>query len=253
MSDDAAPAPAATVEADDSPTKRASQASVTSQDRRSGMANSSVKAPPKKGGAGGSYTWGSALDVTDYESKGLPVTGIGVVTSIGPTVVTSPTAVASPTFQLDQGAFPTLGATVQPRVVSGWGPGPRTQVTLASTSLRPGALEVIDSTHPRNLFAKKPTVRTGTTTIAKAPVQERTIDWSSTGMPEALVKAVLQPTPAHLGPYGQAAVPIAQETLLARNAATQRSLGYQQPTVARSYAQTSRPMKQYCSRGPMTR
>jgi len=37
------------------------------KDRRSGMANSSVNAPPKKDGAGGKFTMGSASD--DYKAQ----------------------------------------------------------------------------------------------------------------------------------------------------------------------------------------
>lgn len=43
---------------------------VDDKDRRSRMANSSVHAPAKKGGAGGHYTWGNAADVQDFEPKG---------------------------------------------------------------------------------------------------------------------------------------------------------------------------------------
>mmetsp|Transcript_76385 Transcript_76385/g.236539 ORF Transcript_76385/g.236539 Transcript_76385/m.236539 type:complete len:306 (+) Transcript_76385:103-1020(+) len=39
---------------------------VQDQDRRSNMVTSSVHAPAKKDGAGGCYTWGSAMDVADY-------------------------------------------------------------------------------------------------------------------------------------------------------------------------------------------
>ena len=34
------------------------------KDRRSRMAISTVHAPPKKGGAGGAFTWGSATDTS---------------------------------------------------------------------------------------------------------------------------------------------------------------------------------------------
>jgi len=59
-------------------------ANVQNKDRRSNMATSSVNQPPKKSGAGGSYTWGSATDVTDYEPMGLDGMSPKVVTSTGP-------------------------------------------------------------------------------------------------------------------------------------------------------------------------
>mmetsp|Transcript_116654 Transcript_116654/g.329963 ORF Transcript_116654/g.329963 Transcript_116654/m.329963 type:complete len:128 (+) Transcript_116654:126-509(+) len=41
-----------------------------STDRQSRMLTSSVRAPAKKGGMGGGYTWGGAMDVQDYVPVG---------------------------------------------------------------------------------------------------------------------------------------------------------------------------------------
>mmetsp|Transcript_11758 Transcript_11758/g.31745 ORF Transcript_11758/g.31745 Transcript_11758/m.31745 type:complete len:209 (-) Transcript_11758:174-800(-) len=43
---------------------------MASEDRRPRHLASSVKAPPKKGGAGGHFTWGTADSVQDYEPVG---------------------------------------------------------------------------------------------------------------------------------------------------------------------------------------
>mmetsp|Transcript_21539 Transcript_21539/g.50180 ORF Transcript_21539/g.50180 Transcript_21539/m.50180 type:complete len:324 (+) Transcript_21539:69-1040(+) len=104
------------------------------QDRRSNMVHSSVNAPSKKDGAGGSYTWGGAMDITDYEPK-----GVGNVTKV---VTVAPTAAPVQVAQLVQGAavpqgtpvpisdsqqFPALGAPspqplASPTTSVRWGP-----------------------------------------------------------------------------------------------------------------------------------
>jgi len=207
--------------------------SISSQDRRTRMLISSVNAPAKKGGAGGSYTWGSPLDVKDYEPVGLQG-GYGVVTS--PVVATTSVGSASPTFQMDTRAFPTLGTAPIKVATQSWGPTSMATVNLTESSLRPGALEVIDSTHPRNMFAKKPYVRPATTTVTAAPAQEALIDWSKTGMPEAVMKAIVTSNAgaAHLGPYNQAApsqVPL--EVLRTQNVATQAQFQQYAPKVSK--------------------
>jgi len=81
-----------------------------SQDRRSNMVTSSVNAHAKKDGAG-SYAWGSAMEVTDYEPVGLAnstkVITVMAAPAAAPIMVqqTMPPAVISDTQQ-----FPTLGA-----------------------------------------------------------------------------------------------------------------------------------------------
>jgi len=198
--------------------------------RNSGMSNSSMNSAPKKGGAGGNYTWGGELDVIDYVSVGAPSAGV-YTSSVGPTLAAPVVVNGSVPVFSDQSAFPILGATVQPRVATTWGPGAAATI-LSPTNLRTGAVDMVGASHPRNLFARKPTVRSATTVVSAAP--ERQIDWSSQGMPTALVSAVLQATPSHRGPYVTQSVPIAQETLLARNIGTQQVIRATQPQVTKA-------------------
>merc|ERR1712118_23052 len=64
--------------------------------------------------------------------------------------------------------------------------------------------ELFDSSHPRNMFAAKPTTSTGVAVSTEGP--QMAIDWSSSGIPlevnRSLVKAG---NPSHLGLYQQAA------------------------------------------------
>lgn len=163
------------------------------------MIASSVNAPIKKGGAGGSYTWGSPLDVQDFEPVGVGA-GYGVVTApmMAPTIVQT---VAAPAYRMDQQAFPTLGAPVAAPTVK-W--GPPGQVQLSEAALRTGALNVVGAEHPRNLFAKKPYVRTQVAATPSAGPQ--VIDWTQSGMPVEVMTSIVQSAgAAHLGPYGQVA------------------------------------------------
>jgi len=172
----------------------------------------------KKGGAGGSYTWGTPMDVQDYESVG--VTGAGVTVAAAP-VTMAPIVSAAPmsvSIQ-DTSAFPTLGGSpVVSRGVTTWGPQ---KVTLSEDSLRVGAVDMVGAQHPRNMFAKKPYVRPATT-IATAPTSSGLIDWSQAGIPDAVVKQILSSNAntgaAHLGPYGTAAPVVPLETLRTTNA-----------------------------------
>lgn len=225
------------------------------QDRRTRMIASSVNQPAKKGGAGGSYTWGSPMDVKDFEPVGIP-SGYGVVTS---PVATSPTAtVVSPTFQMDQAAFPAIGTGSLPvstwgtsgvKIVSGSQPTAQfAQQAVLANNLRPGALEVIDSTHPRNTFAKKPYIRPATTTIQAAPAGDGLIDWSKAGMPEAMMKAIVTSNAgaAHLGPYQQAAPSVLPlDVLRTRNVANQAQLRQYAPTnIQQGQISSCRPNQQ---------
>jgi len=172
----------------------------------------------KKGGAGGAYTWGTAMDVQDFESTA--VSGAGV--TLAPAPVSMPTVVSTAPMAVsitDTSAFPTLGgAPVASRGVTSWGPQ---KVTLSQGMLRTGAVDVVGAQHPRNQFAKKPYVRP-TTQVATAPTSSGLIDWSQAGIPDAVVKQILSSNAntgaAHLGPYGTAAPVVPLETLRTTNA-----------------------------------
>mmetsp|Transcript_20452 Transcript_20452/g.57552 ORF Transcript_20452/g.57552 Transcript_20452/m.57552 type:complete len:290 (+) Transcript_20452:91-960(+) len=83
--------------------------SAAAKDRRSNMVKSSINAPAKKDGAGGSYTWGSAMDVTDYEPVGLA--SMNQVVMVGPAPVPTPAPVRQESVCISDAAqFPSLGS-----------------------------------------------------------------------------------------------------------------------------------------------
>lgn len=187
--------------------------------RATRMIHSSLNAPAKKGGAGGGYTWGSALDVADYE----PTDYQGIVGSVG--VVTSPVAVSTPTvvasgpatsFQMDQSAFPTLGAAPAVVPVTSWGPGTMNRAVVGEAAIRPGV--VVGQQQPRNLFARK--ARPQPTQVVATQVEGGMIDWSNSGMPVETMQAIVRQA-AHLGPYqAQGTTTLPLDTLRTRNAGT---------------------------------
>ncbi|CAE8608873.1 unnamed protein product [Polarella glacialis] len=121
------------------------------KDRRSRMAISTVKAAPKKDGAGGQFTWGSMLDVTDYEPMGGaagPLVFTGPAPALGS--CSSPPGCSAGGFKVHREDFPALLPSGQ----SVWS-GPRVALS-AQSSLRSGAVDLFDAQHPRHLWAKKP-------------------------------------------------------------------------------------------------
>jgi len=226
------------------------------QDRRTRMVHSSVNAQPAKGGAGGSYTWGSPMDVQDYMPVGVGA-GYGVV--MAPQVASAPvyaqTIVApSSPFQMDQGAFPVLGAPptngYTTRVSQGWGASQAVN-PVSEAALRTGALGMVGQQHPRNLFAKKPytTVRAANGELV-AQAQEGMIDWNSTGISNAVMQTIVQSpqAAAHLGPYGAMAAPqVPLDVLRVQNVAAQQR--YQQYTPQVMQQMTApRPIQQPVNR-----
>jgi hypothetical protein len=199
------------------------------KDRQSRMIASSVNAPAKKDGAGGSYTWGSATDdPTDFVMN---------QEVIGPNVTTTAYAPASPVkvvqadpFQgnlMDNRQFPTLsGIIMAPPTATGvtiptMAPGARAwpassapKVVLTAEQLRPGTSDMFGSSHPRNTFASKPTPVQ--TTIVQSAGPQMAIDWSSTGVPLEVNRALIASSnPSHLGLYQtpQAARPVPAQYL----------------------------------------
>eukprot|EP00929_Paragymnodinium_shiwhaense_P105186 TRINITY_DN700_c0_g1_i1.p1 TRINITY_DN700_c0_g1~~TRINITY_DN700_c0_g1_i1.p1 ORF type:complete len:224 (+),score=33.89 TRINITY_DN700_c0_g1_i1:87-758(+) len=176
---------------------------------------STVGGDAKKGGAGGSYTWGSALDVpTDYVPTYAAPEQVQV-SAAARVVQSAPMVVLPMTVNIgDNQAFPTLGAPAQPVTIRGWGPGSQGQVVYQQPveTLAPVRTTVeFGATHPRNTFARIPRTSTGGSVVAAQPAA---IDWSAPGT-AAMNQAVIQATgnPAHLGPYTVAAAPVAVQTL----------------------------------------
>lgn len=125
-----------------------------SHDRRSNMSVSSVNAPAKKDGAGGSYTWGRAMDVVDYEPMGSTNR---VVTVAAAPVAAAPVVVHQQPVTITDGAqFPSLGATLG---------GPTTSVLWAAP-----APAVYQAPPPQVVVASSPVVTTRTAAVA-APMQ----------------------------------------------------------------------------------
>lgn len=171
---------------------------------------STVGADAKKGGAGGSYTWGSALDVpTDFVPVGYSqqqVTVMPIQYAAAPVA----TATAPAPVITDTAAFPTLGAPAAPVTVQGWGPGSQGRVVVQQpvSQVAPIRQAVeLGGQHPRNTFARIPRTSTGGSVIMPQPAA---IDWSAsgtTGMQQAILTQ--SGNPAHLGPYQAQAAPVA--------------------------------------------
>lgn len=186
---------------------------AASRDRRDQKYStiSTVGADAKKGGAGGSYTWGSALDVpTDYQPVGYSQQQVTVlpaqyVTAAPVAAGTAPAPVIS-----DASAFPTLGAPAAPVTVQGWGPGSQGRIVVQQPIAQVAPIRQsveLGGQHPRNTFARIPRTSTGGSTIMPAPAA---IDWSAsgtTGMQQAILTQ--SGNPAHLGPYQVQAAPTA--------------------------------------------
>jgi len=151
--------------------------------RRSNMAHSSVNASAKKGGAGGSYTWGTAMQTVDYELFGIDFESIRIT----PADIPSSAPIAEhASFDVsldDNDSFPSLSASTKAEEVcapesaapeevgSDW-----VVVTPEADSPHPGADALVDAQHP--LHQAERTMREG-------GVKERpmAIDWSQVGIP----------------------------------------------------------------------
>jgi len=189
-------------------------------------------ADAKKGGAGGSYTWGGVMDVpTDYSPVGYSQQSVTIAAA--PQLVQTATAAAPMTVNIaDTSAFPILGATPAPAVqVQGWGAGSQgvvvvagSQVATAQTVAPIRQTVEFGAQHPRNTFARPARTSTGGYTLAPQPAA---IDWSApgtTGMQQAVIQQ--SGNPAHLGPYQIAQPAVAQMPL---NVLKQQQPVYQPP------------------------
>jgi len=220
---------------------------MAAQDRRTNMVNSSVKGQPAKGGAGGGFTWGSAMDTQEMGYLGGTIQNVGVVTQAAPVMLQGSQVmqVGAP-FVMEQQAFPTLGGAA-PAVMGtqAWGPGiglsgtqqivmPAQRVAEVA-SVRAGV--AFDGAHPRNQFASKPYVRPASTVIQVAgnPAMqgsEGLINWAESGIPVGTMQAIVGQS-AHLGPY-QALAPrsVPLEQLRVQNMGTSAQFAQYAPKIA---------------------
>mmetsp|Transcript_65354 Transcript_65354/g.102871 ORF Transcript_65354/g.102871 Transcript_65354/m.102871 type:complete len:169 (-) Transcript_65354:137-643(-) len=128
-------------------------------ERRSRMANTTYKAPAKKDGAGGAYTWGSPLDSnTFYESS---VTAVPSITVAAPSFLQPTNPIQSMPVNLqDSVAFPSLGSTPTPVLASSWGPATFTSAPMVTSSIGSGT------------FISSPPINVGAVTKSvSAPLQ----------------------------------------------------------------------------------
>jgi len=208
------------------------------------MIGSSINQPAKKGGAGGSYTWGSALDGVDFQPVGFDAANVGLVTSSGYAPTTYTQAAPAQAFQYQQQSFPKLGQAVNKAVNVGWGPTSVGPQVLAATSLRTGALETVGQQQPRNQFAKKPYMSQRTASVQVAnTAQAGMIDWSQAGLAQGVVQSIVQSNAAaaHLGPFGSQSVSQVPLTALrAQNVGTQQAYTQQKEQVAKMPVKNAR-------------
>ena len=176
------------------------------QDRRSRMAHgATIQAPAKKQGAGGSYTWGNAMDAQYFEPVGFQAQSVGVVTAPSPTTVVQ--GGPAPTFTYAQQAFPTLGSGTQQVVTAGnsaWGTPLIVNQNAATQVKEAASIRAVEAPfgqqQPRNLFAKKPHMvqRTQAVQVA-ADAQEGMIDWGASGIPAGVMQSIVQSNAAEIG------------------------------------------------------
>lgn len=190
----------------------------TEKSRRSNMAYSSINAAPKKGGAGGCFTWGVDSQETGYEpylSDMNNLSGVTVVPRSEP--ILNRGLVAPFDVQLeDQNAFPFLPTSAKkmqqdcdvgsPALETASEPEPADEWVIVmppgADSLRQGALDIVDGQHPRNLFAKKPSAKK-VTKDANGQDRSMAIDWSQMGIPQEVKKQIVQAyaDASHRSPY----------------------------------------------------
>jgi hypothetical protein len=188
--------------------------------RRSNMSNSSVNAPAKKGGAGGSYTWGSATDIVDYQLLGIGCESIRVTTADIPR--TAPIAEAA-SFDVcldDNDAFPSLSGLAVVEKVCAHESNASEEVSPDWVFVTPEADtlddKVVSVDSRKKSSGKKPTCESGT---------ERSMssDWSQAGIPHEVKIQLLKEACTslnHEGPYGkQHASTLPLDMFRAQNAA----------------------------------
>jgi hypothetical protein len=170
--------------------------------RRSNMANSTVNACAKKDGAGGSYTWGSAMQTSDYELFGIGFESIRVSTAY--VTNSSPVADQAP-FDVsldDNDAFPCLSSTKVVEDVAALESAAPEEVSSDWVVVTPEA----DSSPPNllRLVSKKKQSRRAQRD-AEPKERPMRIDWSQVGIPQEVKIQILKScmSPTHEGPYAK--------------------------------------------------
>lgn len=205
--------------------------------RRSNMANSSVNAPLRKGGAGGSYTWGSVLNTTDQEFHGVDMNLIDVVTSSAAKFASLEEKISCAPFDAnldDAEAFPCLptsevksqqmGPAAVPVEEASSPLEPSAEWIIVAPPnmdcIRPGALDTVDSQHPRNMLAKK----RSTKHAQSFSEQSWTLDWSEAGIPQEVKRQIIKSslTASHRGLYSKDATTIPLDALRMQSVASMR-------------------------------
>jgi hypothetical protein len=169
--------------------------------RRSNMAHSTVNASAKKDGAGGSYTWGTAMQTSDYEPFGIDFESIRVTTAYVPNY--SPVADQAP-FDIgleDSDAFPSLSSTKALEVGAPESAAPE-EVESDWVVVTPEA-----DTSPPNLLHLVSKKKQSRRALREGGQKERpmTIDWSQAGIPQEVKMQILKScmSPTHEGPYAK--------------------------------------------------
>jgi len=223
------------------------------QDRRSRMPHgATIQAPAKKQGAGGSYTWGNAMDAQYFEPVGFQAQSVGVVTAPAPTMTVQSQTL--PNFAYEKQAFPTLGGGTQQVVTqqmltaaSSWGTPLIVNQNAATQVMETNSIRTVEAPfgqqQPRNLFAKKPHMvqRTQAVQVA-ASAQEGMIDWGASGIPPGVMQSIVQSNAAaaHLGPYAQRAAPVPLDMLRATNVGSVQQYMQVQPQITKTVMQNPR-------------
>jgi len=189
--------------------------------RQSRMIDSSVNAPAKKDGAGGSYTWGSAVNnPTDFIPLSSEVVGPSITTTAAPAATI---VVQAEPFELDDSQFPSLSGKSMALDAQVTPASSVPKVILAADHLRPGTADLFGSSHPRNTFASKPAKSTPAG-VQTAGLQ-MAIDWSDCGIPLEVNRSLIKAgTSSHLGLYQQASTDrVPKEYLRPATAAVQET------------------------------
>lgn len=232
--------------------------------RRSNMTNSSINAPSKKGGAGGSFTWGTAGDVIEDDLIGFDVSSVGITAAPAPIDAPIDTSPLDGRLSLDdKEQFPALTASMTTpekvskpvmkkqsetedvtanvetaeEVTQDWIVVPKTEVAAArghNENRKPS--NTYDNQHPRNMFRRTPQAKRATSTDRRR-MPDIDIDWSQAGVPTEVKKQIIHAsmTPSHRGPYGKEQVSaVALNVLRTQNRGSSTKRANSEPKTPRS-------------------